>query len=466
MPNCIHKTIALATLLLLGNAFCLAQNKAVDLSELGNYTTLRSRLLQNEGKWLATNNAKTESVRLRYPYLAFEFSVGINAYTLQFKATIYDAQNSIWKPTNAGYLTWNQHSKKLMYQTAAYYESISVGTAQQIGYNQMSFELSQYSNSGDMLKVKETWAFNEDGFVQSEAIFSNSKWEPNVSYTYRPMPQPSGRISFMTTRDGNFEIYSMDAKGENLKNITCNKATDYGFSHTPNGRLVFYSNREGNDEIYVQEADGKKTTNLTNHPAADRITCVSPDGKKIAFISSRDHEAGEIYVMDIDGSHVKRLTNNDNFEDAPSWSPDGKQLVFSRDIKPASDSSKETASNGEVFVMDADGSHVRRLTNRPGFDGGPQFSPDGKQIAFYGKTETGNYEIFIMGADGGNLVNLTEDPMEDYSPSWSLDGQWIAYTKGDSKNYDVWLIHLATRIKTRLTTQPKRDESPFWEPVK
>mgnify|MGYP006168366195 CR=1 FL=1 len=61
------------------------------------------------------------------------------------------------------------------------------------------------------------------------------------------------------------------------------------------------------------------------------------------------------------------------------------------------------------------------------------------------------------------IENLTNDPLEDYSPSWSPDGNWIAYTKGNSENYDVWVINVNTKIKHRLTTQPKRDESPFWK---
>ena len=67
----------------------------------------------------------------------------------------------------------------------------------------------------------------------------------------------------MSTRDGNWEIYSADAKGDSLKNLSCNKSTDYAFSYTPDRRLVFYSNREGNDEIYIMDADGKKQNNIT-----------------------------------------------------------------------------------------------------------------------------------------------------------------------------------------------------------
>ncbi len=69
-----------------------------------------------------------------------------------------------------------------------------------------------------------------------------------------------------------------------------------------------------------------------------------------------------------------------------------------------------------------------------------------------------------MNLDGSNLVNLTNDDQEDYSPSWSPDGEWIAYTRRDSANYDIWIIHVSTREKRRLTTAPQRDESPFWKP--
>mgnify|MGYP002138456104 FL=1 len=188
--------------------------------------------------------------------------------------------------------------------------------------------------------------------------------------------------------------------------------------------------------------------------------------KKIAFISNRDDENGEIYVMDADGNNLKRLTSNKYFEDAPAWSPDGRKIYFSRELRDVNDTSEKSVRNMEIFVMDADGTHETRLTEKAGGDGGPQLSPDGTRIAFYGSTEKGNYEIFLMDADGRNIVNLTEDPLEDYSPSWSPDGKWIAYTKGNAKNYDVWVIQLETKIKYRLTTQPRRDESPFWIPAR
>lgn len=70
-----------------------------------------------------------------------------------------------------------------------------------------------------------------------------------------------------------------------------------------------------------------------------------------------------------------------------------------------------------------------------------------------------------MNADGSNLTNLTNDNIEDYSPTWSPDGQWLAYTSGDSTQYDVWIIHIESKEKKRLTKEPKRNQNPVWRPM-
>ena len=275
--------------------------------------------------------------------------------------------------------------------------------------------------------------------------------------------EPNGTLSFLTTRDGNFEVYSMDASGQNVKNLTHNKALDFWSSWSPDGKhLVFHSNRDGNNEIYVMDADGNNQRNLSNHPSNDYLPTWSPDGKQIAFTSDRDHKSREIYTMNADGSNISRLTSNEGFEEVPTWSADGDKILFTRQIKEPDDTSH--AANGEIFIMDADGKNEIRLTNKKGFDSGAKFSPDGKRIAFYGPTEDKNFEIFIMNSDGSNMTNLTQDILEDYSPSWSPDGEWIAYSSGTSAQYDVWIIHIESRKKVRLTSEPKRNETPVWRP--
>lgn len=79
-------------------------------------------------------------------------------------------------------------------------------------------------------------------------------------------------------------------------------------------------------------------------------------------------------------------------------------------------------------------------------------------------TRDGNFEVYTMKADGSNVANLTNDALEDYSPDWSPNGKWIAYSSGTSKQYDVWVINVKTKNKIRLTTEPKRNETPVWRP--
>ena len=99
-------------------------------------------------------------------------------------------------------------------------------------------------------------------------------------------------------------------------------------SFSPDGsKIAFYSNRDGNYEIYVMNADGSEQTNLTNNPADDSQPSFSSDGKKIAFVTDRYRQGlFEIYVMNADGSEQKNITNNPAYDGYPFWSPLLKDL--------------------------------------------------------------------------------------------------------------------------------------------
>ncbi|MFN3667340.1 MAG: TolB family protein, partial [Sediminibacterium sp.] len=269
------------------------------------------------------------------------------------------------------------------------------------------------------------------------------------SFTNKPV-RVTGTLLFTSTRDGNWEVYTMDADGKNQQNLSNHPGADYGLGWSPDGSyILFYSNRDGNEDIWKMDADGKNPVNLTKHPAAERAAAWSPDGKEIAFITDRDGEERELYLMNADGSNQRRVTYQKSYIECPVWLKDGSGIIFTMMVNDKTDSGM--VSNGDIHLISKDGKKLTRLTTKKGFDSGACFSPDFKKIAFYGSTENKWYDIFLANADGSKTINLTNDVIEDYSPSWSPDGEWIAFTSGAKGKYDIWLMNINSKEKIQLT---------------
>jgi TolB protein len=124
---------------------------------------------------------------------------------------------------------------------------------------------------------------------------------------------------------------------------------------------------------------------------------------------------GEIFVMNNDGTDARQLTHNEVSDHDPCWSPDGTKIAFS--------------SDGQIWVMDSDGSNLQGPLTTPGedqYDRDPAWSPDGLKIAFIRNGEFNDHYLYVMGADGSNLSGPLTDENDVYSPHWSLDGTMIA----------------------------------------
>ena len=221
----------------------------------------------------------------------------------------------------------------------------------------------------------------------------------------------TGRIVFSSLRDGNYEIYAMDAEGGNQENLTNHPAYDSQPDWSTDGRkIAFVSSRDGVRQIYVMDADGMNPIQLTHGPRNKRYPDWSPDGGKIAFsIEDREYH---IDVMDADGRNREKLQDRALY---PSWSPDGRQIACV----------SFGDGHGDIFVMRADGQGLKRVAHGLGGDR-PSFSPDGRRIAYMAGHE-GFGHIYVVGADGKNPVRLTQNEESHRAPAWSPDGQVIAY---------------------------------------
>ena len=217
-----------------------------------------------------------------------------------------------------------------------------------------------------------------------------------------------------------------------MPGITTNQADDGSPAWSPDGKKIsFVSNRNGGFvQIHVMDADGKNPNRLTEG-VRDKYPDWSPDGQKIAFTSRPNGMAAHIAVMDADGNNLVKLEDN---AAEPSWSPDGQQLAF-LSWRDRSD---------EIYLIDADGQGLKRVTHDLAVKGGPSWSPDGKRIAYYALHE-GFFHIYVVGADGGHRKRLTHNQEYHMCPAWSPDGQTIAFVS--SKPIDLGVrekIHLMT----------------------
>lgn len=146
----------------------------------------------------------------------------------------------------------------------------------------------------------------------------------------------------------------------------------------------------------------------------------SPDGSKIVFESTMQGKF-TIYVAQADGSSLTKLTNGEANDEQPRWSPDGRQIVFisNRD------------GHSQLYLMNADGSNQRRLTKGDDLDYAPAFSPKGDWVAFMSRPEQPSvvHDIYVIRTDGTQRTRLTDQSANDMSPAWSPDGKKILFVR-------------------------------------
>ena len=290
-----------------------------------------------------------------------------------------------------------------------------------------------------------------------------------------------------------------------LSDAMCGKTV---FASHHKAQIAFSSTRDGNSEIYVMDADGNNQIRLTNHPEADSQPSWSPDGRRIAFVSNRNGGIIQIYVMDSNGKNVKLLTNG-ILGSYPAWSPDGQTIAYNGREKddwveeehsgiiliapdgsnrrilagdiPVADSEPAWSPDsqriafvswredwtGDIGVMDADGRNPKRLTHTPNNERHPAWSPDGSKIAFTTVLEE-DFVLSVMDADGTNQRILTEEVLDGrmqliFHPAWSPDGRTIAYYFGQGLDRGIHLITADGEYLKRLGDVHKGGDSwPDW----
>jgi TolB protein len=257
---------------------------------------------------------------------------------------------------------------------------------------------------------------NPHQITQHRTVSISPDWSPNgelVAYT-----------SYISRKIGkgpmkkNPDLYMYEVKSGRRWLVSYREGMNSGANFTRDSREILLTLSMGKTaDIFRMSADGKSIKQLTQGPgtAMNVEPAISPDGKKIAFSTDRGGKP-MIYVMGADGSNPKRLTWAGNYNSTPTWSPDGSKIAFAG-------VDKEKDGTFDIFIINADGSGLQRLTSSRKTSGkwanneAPSFAPDGQRVLF-ASDRTGTSQLYMVNIDGTNERRITFDSKFYSKPKW------------------------------------------------
>ena len=206
-------------------------------------------------------------------------------------------------------------------------------------------------------------------------------------------------------------------------------------------------------DIALFDLDGNVVSQLTDWAGAESFPQWSPDESSIAFYSDRDRAADEgqwdVFVMNADGSNVVRVTGGGGGT-WPTWSPDGSRVAY--------------VSGTSLYSVEKDGENRILIADVGGLTHMPTWTPVTDRIAFAAGLG-GSMEIYVVNSDGSGLLNLSDHPADDFRPQWSPDGQHIAFDSDRDGNIEIYLASVDGGELRNLTNHPADDVAVRWIPT-
>jgi TolB protein len=255
------------------------------------------------------------------------------------------------------------------------------------------------------------------------------------------------KIAFKVDTGANSEIYVADFDGHDAQAITSDNTIVAAPAWRP-GRLALYytSYKFGNPDIFFHDLNTGARDRVAYYPGLNTSAAPSPDGSKIAMILSKGGSP-DVYVSDADGKNLKRLTSTKEDESSPCWSPDGQWICFATKINARRVLCKVPASGGPVQRISTAG------VSNPSE---PDWSPDGKWIVF--TAQMGGFEICVVPATGGTATLLVSG--ED--PSWGPNSRTVVYARRQGGRRTLSLLDVPTKQTKDVSRISASNSQPSW----
>jgi Tol biopolymer transport system component len=269
-----------------------------------------------------------------------------------------------------------------------------------------------------------------------------------------------GRIRFSRFLDKQTLVtYVMNADGSGMREQTEIPGFTSG-AFSPDGTKAFYHKAPGDPNFYLANADGSDERVMPFHPGNCQW---SPDSKQLVYqAKSRDSSIdnnSDIFIYSLESGVITPVVESPFFDSDPTFSPDGKSIVYASDVE----------ANFEIYTKVIATGETKRLTHNLGHDSFPSYSPDGTQIIFNSDMEKENNDVYLMNADGSGLRKMTDGPGWDASPPncWSPDGtQVLLLSDNNGGKENIYVMNIEPFAPRRVARKIESDQplDPAYSP--
>ncbi|MEQ1859253.1 MAG: biopolymer transporter Tol [Chthoniobacteraceae bacterium] len=248
------------------------------------------------------------------------------------------------------------------------------------------------------------------------------------------------KIGFVATKTGKKEIYTCDADGSNIVQLTRDGAISVAPCISPDARKLAYTGyHSGYADVYEIDLGSGARSRILKYPGTNSGASYSPDGGRIAATLSKDGNP-ELYVTG--GMGAKRLTRTKGVESSPTWSPDGTEIIYSSDDR----------GGPQLYRISASGGSGRLISTGHGYCTEPNWSPDGKRVAF--NTRGGGFQVTILDLAGGGARTVGEGQ----DPVWGANSRHLIFASGGS----LVMLDTLTGQRTTVVGGLGRISEPTW----